>query len=180
MATPLTDAGFSAALADFAHTAFRLELQRTYLVPDEDGALERFLAGDPPTLAELGGLRTWFEQVAQQIGEGKRMERVRVHDEPPTDYQRFERSMDRWNLDVGETLHYLTRQRAHEIGLLPAAGPDDWWLLDSTHLIIMRFDPDGRWIGNELETDPAAVVRACAWRDLAIHYCSPAQGAAAQ
>lgn len=182
MPMPLTDAEFSAALAGIAHTAFRLEMQETYFVPDEDGGLERFLAGDPPDLSELGDLHLWFEQVAQQTAAGKVIERVRIHDEPPTDYQRWARSVDRWNFGAGEQVRYLTRENAHNIGLLPAAGPDDWWLLDHERLIIMKFDRDGRWIGNELDADPEAVRRACAWRNLAVHHSTlgDSEGAHAQ
>jgi hypothetical protein len=67
-------------------------------------------------------------------------------------------------------MRYLTRQRAHEIGLLPAAGNTDWWLLDSSRLIAMHFDDEGHRIKNELITDPAVVIQACMWRDLAVHH----------
>ncbi|MFU8873055.1 DUF6879 family protein [Micromonospora sp. SL4-19] len=36
-----------------------------------------------------------------------------------------------------------------------------------------RFDEVGHRISNELVTDPATVVQACAWRDLAVHYAAP-------
>ena len=67
-------------------------------------------------------------------------------------------------------MRYLTRDRAHEIGLLPAAGDQDWWLLDSAQLIVMRFDREGHRIENKLVTDPATVLQACKWRDLAVHH----------
>lgn len=92
---------------------------------------------------------------------------------PPTDYQRWERWIGRWNVEAGEKMHYLTRAKAYEIGLLPAAGDVDWWLLDSSRLIMMWFDEVGHRISNELVTDPATVVQACAWRDLAVHCAAP-------
>jgi hypothetical protein len=98
------------------------------------------------------------------------MERVRVHDDPPTPYQQWERWVGSWNIRAGETLRYMTRARAHEVGLLPAAGDVDWWLLDSNRLIAMRFDTQGRRVATELVRDPATVVQACAWRDLAVHH----------
>lgn len=120
-------------------------------------------------------LLEWFERVAEHTRQGKRVERVRVHDVPPTDYQRFERWLEAWNITAGETMRYLTRQRAHEIGLLPAAGDTDWWLLDSSKLVVMRFEDDGRRVENELITDPAVVVQACRWRDLAVHHSTRAE-----
>ena len=41
--------------------------------------------------------------------------------------------------------------------MLPAAGVEDWWLLDSARLIVMRFDREGHRIENELVTDPVTV-----------------------
>lgn len=170
MGTALNDQEFGEALRVFEHTAFRLELQPAYSEPDEHATVAKFLAGEPEPPTEILGLQAWFDQVAGQVRQGKRIERVRVHDEPPTDYQRWERWIGAWNTSAGEVIRYMTRERAREVGLLPAAGDVDWWLLDSNRLIVMRFDAAGHRLTNELVTDPQRVVRACAWRDLAVHY----------
>jgi hypothetical protein len=170
MGVALDDLAFGEALQTFEHTAFRLELQRAYLEPDERVTVARFLVGEPEPPTEVPGLKAWYDQVAEQIRQGKRVERVRVHDNPPTDYQRWERWIGAWNTAAGEVIRYMTRERAHEVGLLPDAGDADWWLLDSNRLIIMRFDASGHRVANEMITDPNLVVRACAWRDLAVHY----------
>jgi hypothetical protein len=177
--TALTQAEFSAALRTFDHTAFRLELQPAYREPTEQETVAKFLAGEPESPTEVAVLRAWFDQVSELTSLGKRIERVRVHDDPPTDYQRWERWIGSWNIAAGETIRYLTRPHAHEIGLLPAAGTQDWWLLDSNRLIVMRFDDIGRRIHNELVTDSATVVQACAWRDLAVHYSAPSEARSA-
>lgn len=169
----VTDAEFAALLNGFKHTAFRLELQRAYAEPDEHDTVARFLAGEPQPPTEVPGLRAWFAQVAEQTRQGKRIERVRVHTDPPTDYQQWERWIGAWNSQAGETIRYMTWERAHQVGLLPAVGTTDWWLLDSVRLLVMTFDNQGRRINNELVTDPYRVVQACAWRDLAIHYSAP-------
>jgi hypothetical protein len=172
----LTDAEFADLLQGFEHTAFRLELQRAYSEPDEHDTVARFLAGDQQEPTEVAGLRAWFAQVAQQTRQGKRIERVRVHDNPLTDYQRWERWIGAWNTEAGEAIGYMTRDRAHEIGLLPGVGTVDWWLLDSVRLIVMSFDDQGHRLTSELVTEPYRVVQACAWRDLAIHYSAPDEG----
>lgn len=169
-ARSLTGDEFGRAVRSFEHTAFRLELQAAYAEPSEAALLAAFLSGDPFPATEVPELRDWYENVAAHVRDGKRVERVRVQQEPPTGYQQFERWLDQWNLRVGEIMRYLTRERAYEIGLLPAAGDRDWWLLDSARLIVMRFDREGHRIENELVTDPAAVLQACKWRDLAVHY----------
>ncbi len=173
--TALSEPEFYAALAAFDHTAFRLELQPEYREPDEQDTVAKFLAGDPEPPTEVASLQAWFDRVTAHTDLGKRVERVRVHDKPPTDYQRWERWIDSWNIAAGETIRYMTRERAHEVGLLPAAGDRDWWLLDSNRLIVMEFDEVGHRIHNELITDPVLVVQACAWRDLAVHYSAPSE-----
>jgi hypothetical protein len=172
----LSEEQFGEALGSFAHTAFRLELQPAYAEPCEAGLLAAFYRGErPDPVAAVPELRDWYRQVADQAAEGKRVERVRVQEDPPTPYQAFERWLDQWNIPAGETMRYLTREQASVTGLLPAAGSDDWWLLDSSRLIVMRFDREGHRISNLLVTDPETVLKACAWRDLAIHHSVRAQ-----
>ena len=175
MGVTLTPDEFGPAVQSFRYTAFRLELQHAYREPGEPETVAKFLAGTPEPPTEVEGLRLWFDAIARQTAQGKRIERVRVHEDPPTGYQQWERWIDPWNVAAGETMRYLTRQRAHEIGLLPAAGDIDWWLLDSDRLILMHFDEHGNRIHNELETEPSIVVQACAWRDLAVHYSAPSE-----
>jgi hypothetical protein len=172
MGAPLTDAEFADQLRSFNREAFRLELQPAYSEPDEHDTVARFLAGHAQAPTEVLGLRAWFELVAELTGQGRRFQRVRVHDDPLTDYQRWERWIGAWNVAAGEQIHYLTRRRAHEIGLLPAAGNLDWWLLDFQRLIVMHFDDKGHRVRTELTTNSKIVAQACAWRDLAVHAAS--------
>ena len=172
MGIALTDAEFADRLRTFAHTAFRLELQPVYLEPEEAETVAKFVGGQPEPPTEVPGLRSWFEQIAELISAGRHIERVRVHEDPPTDYQRWERWIGGWNTTAGETIRYMTRDQAHDIGLLPAAGDIDWWLLDDDRLIMMTFG-GGRRIHNELVTDPKIVAQARAWRDLAVRHSAP-------
>lgn len=170
MAGGITDVEFDQLLRTFDHTAFRLELQPTYLEPSEQDTVARFVAGRAQDPTEVPELRSWFEQVERLTREGRTIERVRVHEDPPTPYQRWERWIGKWNIAAGETIRYMTRTHAHEIGLLPAAEATDWWLLDSDRLITMTFDAEGRRTRNELVTDPSTITQACAWRDLAVRH----------
>lgn len=172
---------FKEQIRSFEHTAFRLELQPQYLEPGEADWVQEFLAGRPHDPRDDAGFMGWYHYVTELTADGKRMERVRVQEDPPTDYQRWERWLGTWNVEAGEQMRYTTRQRAHEVGLLPAAGQTDWWLLDSCRLILMSFDEHGNRTGDELVTDPEMVVQACMWRDLAVHHSTleEIQGAAA-
>lgn len=171
---PLTAAEFGALIAGAEHTAFRLELQPGYSEPGEAALFDAFLQGERPVPPDVDPeLADWYAQIAAQTEAGIRVERVRVQEDPPTAYQEFERWLDPWNIGAGEVIRYLTRADAHEIGLLPAAGNCDWWLLDSCRLIVMTFDDEGRRIHDILTKDPADVIKACRWRDLATHYSTP-------
>lgn len=168
MATALTEDEFGEQLRTFDHAMFRLELQREYIEPIETETVARFRAGRPQDPTELDFMRTWYAHIRAATAQGKTVERVRVHDEPPTTYQRWERWIGAWNAAAGERLRYMTRRKARDIGLLPAAGTVDWWLIDDTRIILMHFDDLGHRIRTELSTDPVTLRQACAWRDLAI------------
>jgi hypothetical protein len=167
---PLADEDFLAAVHDFEHTAFRLELQPAYAEPEEDALFAAFLRGDAGSAVSVPELREWYTRVKEHVSRGKQVVRVRVQQDPPTDYQRFERWLDQWNLQAGEIMRYLSEEKAHTIGLLPAAAGADWWLLDSSLLVVMHFDDAGHRTRNEIVTDPATVIKACKWRDLAVHH----------
>lgn len=168
----ITGDEFAHLLVNFQRSAFRLELQPEYHEPVETETVARFLAGDPQDPTEVPALRDWFAQVRGLVGDGRHIERVRIHDDPPTDYQRWERWIDRWNIAAGETMRYLTREQAYDIGLLPSAGNTDWWLLDDEQLILMHFDDQHRRT-DELTDDPDLLNRARAWRDLAVRHSAP-------
>lgn len=171
---PLSAAEFGQLLDGVEHTAFRLELQPAYREPSEADSVAAFVAGKPTDPFGMDGAREWYDAVSRIVRNGGRVERVRVHDDPPTDYQRWLRWLDeRFNAPAGELIRYLFREQAHDIGLLPDAAGADWWLLDSHQLIQMKFDHTGRRTHTELASDPAAVVQANKWRDLAVHHSAP-------
>lgn len=156
------------ALWDYERTAFHLELQPAYTVGEEP-LVQRFLAGDL-TQPDWSG---WWDKVRAATAEGKHIRRVRVFEDPPTDYQRWLRWVSQWNTEAGEEIRYMTRGAARECGLLPAAGKDDWWLFDSSWLLVMRFNDAGRYLSSEVVTDPDRVEQARQWWDLAVHHSTP-------
>lgn len=155
-------------LASFRSSAWRFEQQPAYYVGYEREQFDKFLAGHPDPPDENDDLRDWFNQTRQHVGAGRTVGRVRIVDEPITDYQRWMHWMDRWNREAGETIQYLSRRAATEAGILPAAGNTDWWLLDDHRLVLMHFDDEYRRIKAELLVDEPEVVQARRWRELAI------------
>lgn len=178
MRTLLTAEDADRLLATFAdqfeRTAFRLELQPTYAETGENESVSRFLAGDlHDPVAVSPSLRDWFAEIRKATAAGKVVQRVRIFEEPPTGVQRWERWLGGWNAAAGEDIRYLTQSRAHQIGLLPAAGDTDWWLFDDSRLLIYHFDAGGNRICNEVDDDPNLVEQARAWRDLAVRHGVP-------
>jgi hypothetical protein len=149
----------------YKHTAFRLERQERYNEPEEDEPFRRFLAGEPVR----GWNDEWESDMRRRTADGQRMTRVRIVTEPHDDYTRFLLELARINVAVGEDIRYLARHQAKGLDL----PEDDFWLIDSTRVGIMRFSDDASLIGAEVFDDPAMVVRHCYYRDVACHYAVP-------
>lgn len=174
--TRLTPKDFDDAFRYFRHDAFRLEAQPAYRVDAEQEAFDDFLRGEPRPAGEYGYYAEWLAKVEAVTAEGRRIERVRILEAPPTEYQAFELHMAPANLAAGETLRTITRAEAAKADL-PAV--DDWWLFDSQAVAVMRFATDGTPLGGTILTYPAIVSRYCTWRDLAVHHSAPFTGRAA-
>lgn len=172
----LTKAEFADMFGDFTHTAFRLETRQKYTLSYEQESFEQFLAGQSPPPTEIDWWRPWLEHIAELTRQGKRVARVRVLAEPPTDYQRWGLWGGRWNTEAGEWIQYLPQSNAQQIEL---PVDSDWWLFDSTRLVIMHFDAPGNPTGNELITEPNIVAKHCEWRDLAVRHSTSIEGLAA-
>ncbi|MBP0455435.1 hypothetical protein J5Y04_38835 [Kitasatospora sp. RG8] len=150
----------------FEHTAWRLETRTGYLSDKQMPSYSEFLrTGD--TAGEVG--HPWFENVRRMVDKGKRFERVRLVDDPPTEGQRYLLACARTNVAAGEDIRYMWRSDAEVAGL---AGLSDFWLFDSRTVARFHFEGE-RTIGMELVTDPLEVLRACQARDAAWHHAMP-------
>ncbi|MEV7788658.1 DUF6879 family protein [Streptomyces sp. NPDC088106] len=151
---------------DFRHTAFRLETRRGYASDRNSPKWQRWLNGEdiaaePPN--------PWRENVAAQTAQGKRFERVRLVDTPPTEGQRFLLASAPGNLAAGEDIRNLSRADADRLRL-----PEyDFWLFDSKILARFAFDEDDTTLGVHVTEDPAEVLAACQARDAAWHHATP-------
>jgi hypothetical protein len=172
MGEQLTGEDFNQLFRYFTATAHRLEVQPVYTVTDERESLDEFLAGEARPVTEFAFYAAWLDQIRAVTAQGRRVGRVRILEEPPTDYQRWEMWSGQYNIAAGETIRYLPRSRALEIGL-PVV--DDWWLFDSAKLARMHFGNHGEPLGGEIITDPDVVAQHCAWWDLAVRHSAPAE-----
>lgn len=164
----LTGDAFDELFVTFEHTARKFECRESYGVPDEDEPYQRFLAsGDIDS--DLAWFEEWAADMRTATGAGKTVQRVRVVDEPLSDYLRFETALGVHNAEAGEDIRYLARDDAERLAL----PTTDWWLFDARTLARLHFDDDGRPLGAEMIDDPKAVVEHAAAFDAARHYALP-------
>ncbi len=166
----MTARDFNYLFNRFEHEAFRLETLPVYVVVEEQPWFAEFLAGTIQPLTEIPFFSEWHDSIRTAEAEGRHVKRVRILDEPPTDYQRFEIWAGQFNTAAGETLLYLTRSRAEEIGL---PVDHDWWMFDAARLALMKFDAEGHPLGGDLTDDQQLVEQHRAWRDLALRHATP-------
>ena len=79
------------------------------------------------------------------------------------------RRLARVNAAAGEDIRYLPRDRAERLDL-PGY---DFWLVDSARVGILRFGNDDVLLGAEVDDNPAAVLRHCRYRDVALGHAIP-------
>ncbi|MFD8782281.1 DUF6879 family protein [Kitasatospora sp. NPDC059599] len=150
----------------FQYTTYRLETRRRYRSDEVSETYRQFTAGLVP---DWDLESPWCRSRREQSALGKRFERVRIMDNPPTVGQRYLLNNSERNGMVGEDIRYLWRADADRLGL-PA---EDAWLFDSRFIALLHFDADDNLTHVELITDPVRVARACQERDAAWHFAIP-------
>jgi hypothetical protein len=158
---------------DFEHTAWRLETQRGYASDRESPKWQRWKAGKDIASEPFDA---WRLSTKEQTEQGKRFERVRLVDDPPTEGQRFLLASGLGNIAAGEDIRNMWRTDAIRLGL-----PEyDFWLFDARTVVQFVIDDQGVTLGVHVLEDAESVVRACQVRDLAWHYAVPAREFQAQ
>ncbi|GAB7181504.1 hypothetical protein ATKI12_1335 [Kitasatospora sp. Ki12] len=163
---------FEEMFVSFKHTAFRLETRRRYRSDEQSENYQQFIAG----LEVKWDLdHPWCVTRREQSALGKRFERVRIMDNPPTIGQRYLLNNAERNNLVGEDTRYLWRADADRLDL-PA---EDAWVFDSRVIALLHFNTEDEITEIELISDPVQVARACQVRDAAWHYAVPSREFAA-
>ncbi|MEU2670649.1 MULTISPECIES: DUF6879 family protein [unclassified Streptomyces] len=150
----------------FKHTAWRLETRRRYASDEITDTYRQF--------AETGSVDWDLEDpycamIRAQTEQGKRVERVRIADDPPTPGQLYLLDNAKRNTVIGEDIRSLRRADAARLGL----PEEDFWIFDSRIVAWLNFDPDDQLVDVELITEPAEVVRCSLTRDAAWHHALP-------
>ena len=161
--------GLAACFARARYSVFRLEAQPAYDVPTEADAIAAFTDGRP--LPERS-VRTngYLQLVAAARQRGVTWTRVRVVDEPLTDYQRFQLAVYPGSVEAGENVLIAGRGVLHGL----AAPVTDFWMIDAGHwgqrVIAMHYTPTGVFTGLR------RVRHVAPWRklaDIAISHAIP-------
>ncbi|MGY4966919.1 DUF6879 family protein [Streptomyces sp. 900105245] len=157
---------FDGMFTTLRHSAWRLETRRRYAWDEQQDTYRQFLAEghvdwDPDD--------PWCRERCEQAALGKRFERVRVLDEPPTHGQRYLLDNARRNAAVGEDIRILVRSQADELRL-PC---EDFWLFDARVVALLHFGDTDEMTGVELITDPVQVLRYAQAREAAWHHAVP-------
>lgn len=161
----ITRAQLLELLNAFDDSAWHGEAQPTYDLTYEAEEFGKFRAGQPTPPPLVDWWQPWLARVRDLTAEGKTIGRVRVLDEPPTDYQAWQAFALRWHVEAGERIVCVTRSQARAAGMSLDA---DWWLFDDRLLVTMRFVQPGSPASMALTDDSKIVAQYAAWRDLAI------------
>ncbi|MGH3587729.1 MAG: DUF6879 family protein [Pseudonocardia sp.] len=164
---------FGRLFETFEHSAWRLESRRGYASDREDVDFEEFLkTGEVPYDLDS----QWCTNMLRQTGEGKRVGRVRIVDDPPTEGQLFWLAYAECNEATGEDIHSLPRAEAERLHLPEA----DFWVFDSRLVALLNFDAADVLLNVEVITEPAEVNRHLQAIDAAMHHAVPRRQFAAQ
>lgn len=166
----MTPAELGAHFDRFTRTAFRLECLQHY--GGEEDRQQAFGAGLP--LPERS-VRTspWLARIAVTTAtQGKRWQRVRVVEEPLTEYTRYELASYVESQAAGEEIR-IARREAVPV----TAMRGDFWLFDpgtpEAFALILDYAPGGKFMNAELVTEPEMLEYCAAERDLALRSSVP-------
>lgn len=139
----------------FTRTAWRLELLPAYAVGTDGGDFQRWLDGAPEPMWSRKNM--YLDALREDAAAGRSNARVKVMSAQPTDYERY---ACEWgyalNVKAGEDVRILDLAVCPLPGLLD--GIQDFWLLDSTHVLVMHYDEHGRFEGGSV-AEPGTVGR---------------------
>ncbi|MEV7401754.1 DUF6879 family protein [Streptomyces sp. NPDC091267] len=156
---------FDSMFVSLQHSAWRLETRRRYASDETTDTYGQFARGEQ-VVWDLDD--PWCVERREQVALGKRFERVRILDEPPTAGQLYLLDNGRRNVAAGENIRVMSRSLAQEHRL-----PDeDFWIFDSRVVALLHFDSDDEMTRVELITNPVDVVRYAQVREAAWHFAT--------
>ncbi|MET8611105.1 MULTISPECIES: DUF6879 family protein [Streptomyces] len=157
---------FDGMFTTLRHSAWRLETRRRYAWDEQQDTYREFLTAGR---VDWDLKDAWCRERREQVALGKRFERVRILDEPPTEGQRYLLDNARRNTTAGEAIRVLTRSKADELQL----PGEDFWIFDARVVALLHFNDADDMTGVELITNPVEVLRYAQAREAAWHHAMP-------
>ncbi|MFJ7206366.1 DUF6879 family protein [Streptomyces sp. NPDC098789] len=157
---------FGKLFDNFEHTAWRLETRTRFASDEATETYAQFAAGLP---VEWDYDDAWSRTMRAQTSQGKRVERVRLVDDPPTPGQLYLLDNAKRNCAVGEDIRNLSRSEANRLRL----PSEDFWIFDSRFVALLNFGDDDDLLDIELITEPVRVNHYAQVRDAAWHFAVP-------
>jgi len=156
---------FARYLTEYERSAWRFETQPTYTMPGEQESLSRWRSGESKPEGHNTG---WHETVRAAVSAGKTIGRVRVVQQPLTEYQRYQLE---WgipgNVEAGEDIRILDMT---ELKLdLPG---HDFWLFDDSLIVDLNFNPDGTLLNVDRRENPDLGTYH-GWKRVALEHAVP-------
>lgn len=182
--TSLDDPEFTRLFREFEFTAWRLETLQRYRVDYEQQGFAYFQEHGRLSHTAVASMNAWVDDVvAPAVSAGRRIGRVHVVEnastvpEQPvfTDYIRFEMKEYAISKAAGEDVRIITTSPGEWPADIWLPG-HDFWLFDSSTLVEMHYEDDGRFkqaVRHTELTYPSALVRANRCRDAAMHKAKP-------
>ncbi|WP_405822883.1 hypothetical protein OG705_23730 [Streptomyces sp. NBC_00838] len=144
---------FAEILAGVHRSAVHLELRDSYGVDNEADNFAAFRRGDWSEDLERADRQSWLDLVREATARGVEMRRARVVSVPVSDYICYEHTGTQMNIDVGERVRWLARDRASALAL----PGNDLWIFDGRLVQFNIFDGLGQWIRTDFTEDPNVV-----------------------
>ncbi|WP_084316803.1 DUF6879 family protein [Actinospica robiniae] len=135
-------------------SAVHLEMRDAYMT--DDPAYVEWTKGE--RVDGAAAYADWFALVRETVARGVVVRRLRVFNEPASDYIRFEHAItSELNVAAGERVRWLPRRQAEGL-LLPA---NELWVFDGVRVRFGFFSPEGDDLGSQI-TEDVAVAYSCA------------------
>ena len=153
----MTAGDFDALFDEFTSTVVRLETLPEFRVGGaEQERIDAWRAGRPRPLRSVA-TDPWLARIARTtMSDGKVWRRVRILEDPPTEYQRYQLAGYVEAQTVGDQVRVAIRP-----DVLDDDGPD-FWLFDeglpTARAAVMHYDAEGRWLGWDLVAEASALA----------------------
>ena len=155
---------FKELLANTKRSAAHLEMRDVY--DESDPAYQDFCSGGPGTYDRSA----WLSTVAEAVGRGVTMRRLRIYSQPATRYIEWEYALTPQNIEAGEDVRWLPRKRAYDL-LLPGA---DLWMFDNRLVRFHHNAGDGRSLKEyEFVSDPRRIMQVVGSFEMAWERATP-------